>query len=519
VTEAAPQAAAAGDIICGSRSLSLPDLARRADCIATGLQALDVGRGDTVALLLRNDLAFFEATAAVALLGAYSVPVNWHLSAEEAAYIMLDCAARVLVVHADLLPQVARIVTERLTLLVVETPAEIATAFAVPPPSCRVPTERLNWAIWQRSFGPLRSPHPTPPGAIIYTSGTTGRPKGVRRLVSHQAQLDALYAPILIALGHRPGMRTIIPAPLYHSAPNTYATLAVRVGAEKIVLMPRFEPEAFLQLIQTHRITHVQMVPTMFVRLLKLPLEIRQQYDVSSLEFVVHAAAPCPADVKTAMIAWWGKVINEYYGATELGSVVFCTSAEWLAHPGSVGRALPGVDVRVLDPHGKDCKVGEAGEVFARIRGASDFVYDGDQAKRQAAERHGLISVGDIGYLDADGFLYLCDRRHDMVISGGVNIYPAEIEAALIMLEGVVDCAVFGIPDPDMGEALCAYVQLARGLIPDESIVRAHLLEKLAKYKVPGRIVFVDSLPREDSGKIFKRKLREPYWAGMQRRI
>ena len=515
----AQEGAVCGQILSGTRSISLPELAVRAAQAATGLEQLGVGRGDSVALLLRNDLAFFEVTAAVGMLGAYAVPINWHLSPTEAAYVILDCAARVLVVHADLLPNLARAVSERMELLVVETPPEVAAAYAAAPAACHVPFERLNWDIWTRNFGPLRPRPIPPPGAIIYTSGTTGRPKGVRRLVTSEAQLAALHAPIMAALGHQPGMRTIIPAPLYHAAPNTYASLAVRIGAELIVLMPRFEPEELLQLIQTHRITHLQVVPTMFVRLLKLAPEVRAQYDVSSLEFVVHAAAPCPPDVKAAMIEWWGPVINEYYGATELGSVVFCSSEEWLAHPGTVGRALPGVDLRVLDEKGRDCKVGECGEVFARIRGASDFTYDGDAAKRSAAERHGLISVGDIGYLDDDNFLFLCDRRHDMVISGGVNIYPAEIESALIMLNGVADCAVFGIPHAEMGESLCAYVQLARGLVPDEAVVRAHLSEKLARYKVPGLIVFVDSLPREDSGKIFKRKLREPYWADAQRRI
>ena len=515
----AQEGADCGHILSGARSISLPELAVRAARAATGLEQLGVGRGDSVALLLRNDLAYFEVTAAVGMLGAYAVPINWHLSPTEAAYVMLDCAARVLVVHADLLPNLARAASERMALLVVETPPELAEAYGVAPAARQIPCERLNWNVWSKSFGPLRPRSIPPPGAIIYTSGTTGRPKGVRRLVTSEEQLAALYAPIMTALGHRPGMRTIIPAPLYHAAPNVYATLAVRIGAELIVLMPRFDPEELLRLIQTHRITHLQMVPTMFVRLLKLPEEVRAQYDVSSLEFVVHSAAPCAPEVKAAMIEWWGPVINEYYGATELGSVVFCNSAEWLAHPGTVGRALPGVDLRVLNDKGRDCKPGECGEIFAYIRGASDFTYDGDAAKRSAAERHGLISVGDIGYLDDDNFLFLCDRRHDMVISGGVNIYPAEIESALIMLNGVADCAVFGIPCPDMGERLCAHVQLARGMALNEAEVRAHLSEKLAHYKVPGLIVFVDSLPREDSGKIFKRKLREPYWAGAQRRI
>ena len=382
VQQGAVQQAAGGEVSSGERVLTLADLAMRAARAATGLEALGVGRGDSVAVLLRNDLAFFEISAAVAMLGAYAVPINWHLSADEAAYVMLDCAARVLVVHADLLANLACVVSERMQLLVVETPPEVAAAYGIPAASCRVPFERRNWDVWLRGFGPMR-PRPIPaPGAIIYTSGTTGRPKGVRRLVRDQSQMDALYAPLMIALGHAAGMRTVIPAPLYHAAPNTYATLAVRIGAEKIVLMPRFDPEELLRLIQTHRITHLQVVPTMFVRLLKLPEAVRAQYDVSSLQFVVHAAAPCPAEVKAAMIAWWGPVINEYYGATELGSVVFCTSAEWMAHRGTVGRALPGVDLRVLDADGRECAPGESGEVFARALGASDFTYDGDEAKR-----------------------------------------------------------------------------------------------------------------------------------------
>jgi long-chain acyl-CoA synthetase len=289
--------------------------------------------------------------------------------------------------------------------------------------------------------------------------------------------------------------------------------------AETIVLMPRFEPEEFLAVIERYRITHVQTVPTMFVRLLKLPAAVRAKYDVSSLEFVVHAAAPCPAEVKSAMIEWWGPVIHEYYGSTELGTVVFCSATEWLAHRGTVGKALPGVELRVLDLEGRDVAVGVPGDIYARFTAGVDFTYHGDDAKRAAAEKHGLIGVGDIGYLDEDGFLYLCDRRNDMVISGGVNIYPAEVEAALVGMAEVADCAVFGIPDEEMGEALCACVQPAFEAVVDEGAVRAYLKAHIAGYKVPKRIVFMGDLPREDSGKIFKRKLRAPYWEGLERRI
>jgi long-chain acyl-CoA synthetase len=512
-------AIASGVIVSGAREARIETMQDRAARAATGLETLEVGRGDAVALFLRNDIAAFEAAGAAALLGAYAVPINWHLSGEEAGYILGDCCARVLVVHADLLPRISRVVSDNVTILVVETPPELAEAFGVAPANCKVPTEFINWSVWLSSFGPRAHAEVAAPGAMIYTSGTTGRPKGVRRTPVAEAEMLALYAPIIHAFGMRPGIRTVIPAPLYHAAPNSYAALCLRVGAEKIVLMPRFEPEALLQLIEAHRITHLQVVPTMFIRLLKLPEEVRRTYDVSSLEFVVHAAAPCPVEVKQAMIAWWGPVINEYYGATEIGAVAFCNSEEWLAHAGTVGRALPGVQLAVYGKHGRSAAAGEPGDVYARIMDASDFTYHGDEDKRRLAELNGLISVGDIGYLDRDGFLYLCDRRNDMVISGGVNIYPAEVECALVNMQAVADCAVFGIPDDEMGEALCACVQLAMDADADEAKIRAFLRDRLAGYKVPKKIVFMDRLPREDSGKIFKRRLREPYWAGRDRRI
>jgi long-chain acyl-CoA synthetase len=508
-----------GVIVSGERRAAIEWVQLRAARAASGLEALGLKPADTVATFLRNDIAAFEAGGAAALIGAYAVPINWHLAAEEAAYILRDCQARVLVIHADMLPRIEDAIPQGVTVLVVETPPELAAAYGVPEEACSVPSGFVDWSRWLAAFAPLPPRAVPSPGAMIYTSGTTGRPKGVRRLPVDESQMEALFAPVLAAFGIKPGIRTIIPAPMYHSAPNTYAALAARVGAELIVLMPRFEPEDFLALIERHRITHVQVVPTMFVRLLKLPEEVRRRYDVSSLEFVVHAAAPCPDEVKARMIEWWGPVINEYYGSTEIGSVVFSTSQDWLTHRGTVGRALPGVELRVLDENGQDAPVGVPGDVYARIMAGTDFTYHGDDAKRRAAERHGLISVGDIGYLDRDGFLYLCDRRNDMVISGGVNIYPAEIEAALISMPDVADCAVFGIPDEEMGEALCACIQPAFDAAEDEAAIRTHLRQHIAGYKIPKRIVFMPELPREDSGKIFKRKLRAPYWEGVERRI
>ena len=261
------------------------------------------------------------------------------------------------------------------------------------------------------------------------------------------------------------------------------------------------------------------MVPTMFVRLLALPQEVRERYDISSLRWIVHAAAPCPVDVKRAMIEWMGPIVAEYYGGTETGPVTYCTSEEWLAHPGTVGRALPGAVVKILDEDGEELPPGQSGEVYMWHSAWPDFTYEGDEEKRRSVERDGLVSCGDIGYLDEDGYLYLNDRASDMVISGGVNIYPAEIEACLLSLPGVRDCAVFGIPDEEFGEALAAHVEPHEGAQLSEEEVRAHVREHLASYKTPRVVEFSDSLPREDSGKIFKRRLREPYWEGRERAI
>ena len=305
---------------------------------------------------------------------------------------------------------------------------------------------------------------------------------------------------------------------MYHSAPNGYGLMAARAGA-KVILQPRFDAEDLLRLIEAEKITHLHMVPIMFNRLLKLPDSVRTRYDLSSLKFVVHAAAPCPPPIKRAMIEWWGPVINEYYGSTEVGMVTFCTAEEWLAHPGTVGHTIPEAIVQVVDADGKPLPIGETGEVIARARLAADFTYHGDDAKRRAAEKAGLISPGDIGYFDKDGFLYLCDRAKDMIISGGANIYPAEIEAELHKMPGVADCGVFGIPDEEFGEAICAVVQPQPGVDLTEQEVRTFLRGQMASYKVPKRVEFHAELPREDSGKIFKRKLREPFWEGLDRRI
>ena len=261
------------------------------------------------------------------------------------------------------------------------------------------------------------------------------------------------------------------------------------------------------------------MVPTMFVRLLKLPEAVRRKYDVSSLRHVVHAAAPCPAEIKQAMIDWWGPVIYEFYGSTESGPVTFVSAAEALKKPGTIGRVAPGAEIKILDDAGRELPQGEVGEVYARITAYPDFTYHNLPERRLEIEREGLITSGDVGYFDEDGYLFLCDRKRDMVISGGVNIYPAEIEAALHAVPGVHDCAVFGIPDEEFGEALMAVVEPQPGARLDIAAIRAQLKTSLADYKVPKHVEIQANLPREDSGKIFKRRLRDPHWERAGRRI
>jgi len=318
--------------------------------------------------------------------------------------------------------------------------------------------------------------------------------------------------------GLRPGARTLLPGPLYHSAPNSFGIRSGRLGGV-LVLMPRFEPEEFLRLIAAEQIDTIFMVPTMFIRLMKLPEEVRRKYDMSSLRHVIHAAAPCPADVKRAMIDWWGPVIYEFYGSTESGAVTFATSEDALTKPGTVGRISPGAELRFVGEDGQVLPQGEIGEIYSRIAAHPDFTYHNKPEKRAEIERHGFITSGDVGYIDADGYVFLCDRKRDMVISGGVNIYPAEIESVLHGLPGVHDCAVFGIPDAEFGEALMAVVEPQPGARLDVADIRARLKTSLADYKVPKHIEIQTGLPREDSGKIFKRRLRDPYWERAGRKI
>ncbi len=494
---------------CDGRFTTYPELFDRALRATRGLSGLGVGAGDRVALLLHNSTEFLEASIATVPLGASAVPINWHWRGDEIAHVLLDSAAKVLIAHEDLWRTVAPSLPDGLSVVVVPAGGEDPAS---------VPDGVLCWPDWLAGEEPWAQPPEGAPVSIIYTSGTTGRPKGVVRRPATDNQREATQALLGDIFGLAPGERTVIPAPMYHTAPNVYALSAAIRGMD-MTIMTSFDAEEFLRIVAGHQVTVVQMVPTMFVRLLALPERTRYGYDVSSLRRVVHAAAPCPPEVKRSIIEWMGPIVDEYYGGTETGPVVFCTSEEWLAHPGTVGRPIERAVVKVLDADGGELPAGESGEVYMWLDVWPDFTYSGDEEKRRQVERDGLISCGDIGYLDADGYLYLNDRRIDMVITGGVNVYPAEIEACLLSLQGVRDCAVFGIPDEEYGEALAAHVEPHDGAMLSPDAVRDHIRSKLAGYKTPRVVELTDSLPREDSGKIFKRLLREPYWRGRDRAI
>ncbi|ARR56782.1 AMP-dependent synthetase [Rhizorhabdus wittichii DC-6] len=482
-------------VIVGDRVRTRDEEIERGARLAAAMRAAGVGAGDAVALLLRNDFAVLEANLAVRRLDAYGVPVNWHWHADEIGYVLRDCAPRLLIGHRDLLEAIEDRIPAGLTVVAIG--GDPARGW-------------IDHDGWIAGHEPHAGSGTGLGSSMVYTSGTTGLPKAVRRLPA-SGEESAQRARVLAMIhDSAPGNVALVTGPLYHLFGQALMTATFGAGGS-VVIMERFDPEACLALIERHRVTHSALVPTLFVRLLRLPDAVKARYDLSSLRHVVHSGAPCAPEVKRAMLGWWGPVLHETYGSTETGVVTKIGPAEWLERPGSVGRPVLTGEVRIRGEDGGWAPAGTVGDVYLRIHGTPDFTFHGDPAKRAAVEHDGLVTCGDIGWLDAQGYLFLCDRRVDMLISGGVNIYPAEIEAALLEHRAIGDCAVFGVPDPEYGEAPVAYVQPA-GVI-DAGAVRAFLRGRLAGYKVPRHIVLTDALPREETGKIMKRKLREQFLA------
>ncbi len=487
--------------------LTFGELERDSIRLARWFAEQGLRRGDVVALVSDNRPAAMVVYWAARRSGLYLTAVNWHLAAAEAAYILGDCGARAVVVSAgiadialaassDLAPEVLRL--------------SIAG---------RVPGfTPLDEAIAGVSDAPLEA---QPKGTdMLYSSGTTGRPKGVKPALP-EVDVDDPADTIAVVFGGTYGFGTdtvyLSPAPIYHAAPLRFCGMTTALGGT-IVLMDRFDAEAALQAIDRYAVTHTQMVPTMFVRLLKLPDEVRAAADLSSLRVVVHAAAPCPADVKRAMIDWVGPILQEYYAGTEGSGITVIDSAGWLAKPGSVGRSIIG-PVRICADDGTELPAGHDGTIFFESPGREDapFAYHGDPAKTlssQHPEHANWTTLGDVGHLDEDGFLFLTDRKAFMIISGGVNIYPQETEDALALHPKVYDVAVIGVPDAEMGEAVKAVVVPAPGVDggPElEAELLAFVRERLSHYKCPRSIDFVTELPRTPTGKLVKGRLRAQY--------
>ncbi len=490
------------------RAVTYAELAAEADRYGRGLQALGLRPADSVAALLPNSATALAVYFAAIETGLYVVPVNWHLAAAEVAHILSDSAAKVFIAH------------DRFAAIAVEAAdrAGVALRYAVGAVPGFEPLAALG------DDGPACRPYPRTHGApMLYTSGTSGRPKGVRRPLTGMDPDDAAAMATwffsLFGLAPFDGHVHLCGSPLYHTAVLNFAAISIQLG-HPVVLMDRWDPEEMLRLIETRRVTHTHAVPTQFRRLLALPDAVRNRYDTGSLRAVIHSAAPCPPEVKRRMIEWMGPVIVEYYAATEGGGTLI-TSPEWLRKPGSVGLPWRGSQVRVLDRARAEVAVGEQGLVYLKM-GTSTFAYHGDQEKTEAAWADEMFTVGDIGYLDEDGYLFLCDRSSDMIISGGVNIYPAEIESELSCHPAVADVAVFGVPHDDWGEEIKAVVQPAPGVSPGDALTQellAFLAGRVARFKLPRSVDYVDELPRDPNGKLYKRKLRDPYWAGRDRAI
>ena len=481
------------------------DLLGRANQIVHALRARGMRAGDGIVALVPNGIVPIELCAAALQAGWYYTPINWHFTQPEIAYIAADTGAKAFFVHERFAAAGAAAADAA------EVPADARFSYGAVPGFTTVDTLRAGH--------PTDLPDERTAGTTMhYTSGTTGRPKGVRRALSGldpDLAMDLLTG-LLQFFGITEGQPNVhlVTSPFYHTAVTTFGGSALQFG-HTLVCMDGWDAERALQLVERYRVTNTHMVPTQFKRMLTLPEDVRQRYDVSSMRWLIHAAAPCPVPIKHAMLDWWGPVIYEYYAATEGGGTIV-TPQEWLAKPGTVGKAWPTSEVMVADDDGVECPTGVPGTVYMKM-GLAEFEYKDDPEKTAANRLRGFFTVGDIGYLDSDGFLFLCDRKSDMIISGGANIYPAEIEAAIITHDKVADVAVFGIPDEEWGEQVKAVVQPMEGVAGSEEFaaeILASLDGRLAKMKWPKSIDFVDELPRDPSGKLLKRRLREPYWAG-----
>jgi long-chain acyl-CoA synthetase len=500
-------------------TVSYGELDQRSNRLAHLLRANGLKRLDHYAIFMENNNRYLECCAAGHRSGLFYTCVNSFLTADELAYILNNSESKVLITSRakrDVALAALKQCPNVSLCLVVDGGVDGGKDGSATDPAV------ADFATATAAFPDTPVADEWLGTSMLYSSGTTGRPKGVLRPLAEEP--PTFQMPLFQFLNklwkYREGMTYLSPAPLYHSAPQAAVSLAVHNGAT-IIIMEHFDPENYLAMVEKYKVTHSQLVPTMFSRMLKLPDDVRAKYDLSSLQVAIHAAAPCPVQVKEKMIDWWGPIIDEYYGATEGLGFTACNSAEWLAHRGTVGKVMMG-DLHILDDQMQPAPKGTPGEIWFKT--ASPFVYFNDP-ERTALTRSSdgtMSTVGDVGYVDDDGFLHLTDRSTFMIISGGVNIYPQECENLLIVHPKVADAAVFGVPDEDLGEEVKAVVQLMPGQLASpalEAELIAYCQSHLAKLKCPRTIDFDAALPRLPTGKLYKKPLRDRYWGDKKSRI
>jgi long-chain acyl-CoA synthetase len=488
---------------------SAGELLGRANQVVNGLRGLGLQPGDVVATLLPNGVEVFELYLTALQAGWYLVPINHHLVAPEVAYILKDSEAKAFVAHQRF----------------AEVALDAAEETRLPSSRCFAVGEITGFGSYamMRDAQPTDDPSDRTLGDVMnYTSGTTGNPKGVFRPLSGKSpeEMALSLSGILFLFGIQPQEEHvhIVGSPLYHTAVMRYSGASINL-LHTVVLMDKWIPEEMLQLIEKYKVTNSHMVPTQFHRLLALPEETRHKYDLSSLQHMIHAAAPCPIDVKYKMIEWWGNSIDEYYAASEGGGTLV-TAQEWLEKPGTVGKAWPISEIAIFDDEGNRVEEPNIiGTVYMSMQ-TGDFSYHKDKEKTESNRIGKFFTVGDVGLIDEDGYLFLRDRKIDMIISGGANIYPAEIENVLLGFPKVGDAAVFGIPHEDWGEEIKAVIEPAEGVEASPQLAE-EILEycstRLARFKTPKSIDFTDAMPRDPNGKLYKRKLRDPYWEGREK--
>jgi long-chain acyl-CoA synthetase len=492
-------------------SVSYAELEARTNRLSHLFRKYGMKRLDHYAIYMENNSRYLEACGAGEKAGLYFTCVNSYLTAPELAYILNNSQSRILITSVaklDIAREALKDCPNVKLCIVADGKSESDRIVGLNEVTSGLP----RTPIADQSIGT----------AMLYSSGTTGRPKGILRPLPDQppSQQLPLFDFLQKLWQYREGMIYLSPAPLYHSAPQAAVNLTIRMGGT-VIIMESFDPQRYLELVEEWGVTHSQLVPTMFSRMLKLPEDLRSRYDLSSLEIAIHAAAPCPAAVKDEMIKWWGPIIHEYYGATEGLGFTACNTEEWLAHRGTVGRVLLG-ELHILDGEMKPCPTGTSGTVWFKTATAFEYFNDPEKTREARSADGAMSTVGDVGYIDEDGYLYLTDRATFMIISGGVNIYPQECENLLITHPKIADAAVFGVPNADLGEEVKAVVQPMPGVKPCQELAEELIgfcSQSLSRQKVPRSIDFEEELPRLPTGKLYKRLLRDRYWGNKTSRI